>query len=142
MTTKPVERDDAALELWADIQDDPCAIVACSDRWKAVAAKIGCTLHGFNDGRSASFITPDGNVIEVGPKFRTIIASLSTQVVGDTIERPAPQAIDQLVAAAKALADKLNETGPCDLANGVCGVPRFGDELAELCDALAKGTTP
>src|SRR3546814_82932 len=67
-----------ALEGWAEISGDAKAIVACGDRWKAVAAKIGCGLHGFNDGKSASFVTPDGNIIEVGPKFRLTIAALTT----------------------------------------------------------------
>lgn len=66
------------LERWADIRDDPDAIVACGERWKAVAEVIGCTLHGFNDGRAASFFTPDGNVIEIGPKFRATLAALAT----------------------------------------------------------------
>jgi hypothetical protein len=68
--------EDEALERWGDIQDDPDAIVECGERWKRVASAIGCELSGFNDGRSASFFTPDGNVIEVGPKFRAAITAL------------------------------------------------------------------
>lgn len=69
--------EDAALERWSDIADDSDAIVRCGDRWKVVAAKIGCSLHGFNDGTAASFVTPDGNVIEIGPKFRAFLANLT-----------------------------------------------------------------
>lgn len=80
MTVKPVGDveavDDAPFERWADISDDPEAICACGDRWEKVAAKIGCTLHGYNDGFCASFLTPDGTVIEVGPKFRAAIAAM------------------------------------------------------------------
>jgi hypothetical protein len=73
--TAPMSEDEA-LERWGDIQDDPDAIVECGERWKRVASAIGCELSGFNDGRSASFFTPDGNVIEVGPKFRAAITAL------------------------------------------------------------------
>lgn len=58
---------------WADMQNNPEAIVNCGDLWKLVAASIGCTLHGFDDDFHASFLTPDGNVIEIGPKFRTYL---------------------------------------------------------------------
>jgi hypothetical protein len=75
LTPAPMNEDEA-LERWGDIQDDPDAIVECGERWKRVASAIGCELSGFNDGRSASFFTPDGNVIEVGPKFRAAITAL------------------------------------------------------------------
>ena len=66
-------------ETWAEIEGDDEAVIRCGERWKAVAARIGCTLHGFNDDRSASFYTPDGNVIEIGPKFRAVIESLTNK---------------------------------------------------------------
>lgn len=87
------------METWAEIQDDDAAIIHCGDRWKAVAAMIGCTLHGYNDGRSASFVTPDGNVVEVGPKFRQAIAALSQPAT-----TPAPAAVDN-ARLAKGLTD-------------------------------------
>lgn len=74
----PEGEDVEPLERWADIQDDTDAIVKCGERWKAVAQSIGCQLHGFDDGRHASFTTPDGNVIEVGPKFRASLAALQS----------------------------------------------------------------
>jgi hypothetical protein len=73
-TEDAVER--VALKSWAEMRDDNEEIIACGERWKAVAAKIGCQLRGFNDDHGASFFTPDGNVIEVGPKFRAVIAAL------------------------------------------------------------------
>jgi len=62
-------------ESWSDIQHDDKAIVACGERWKAVARSIGCNLFGFNDGNSATFVTPDGHHIEVGPKFRSQLSA-------------------------------------------------------------------
>lgn len=66
-------------ERWADIADDTDAIIACGENWKNVAAAIGCSLQGFNDGRTASFVTPDGSTIEVGPKFRATIETLQAR---------------------------------------------------------------
>ena len=69
------ERGDDAGELlrWADMAHDDAAVIACGERWKQIAAVIGCTVHGFDDDFSASFFTPDGNVIQVGPKFRAAL---------------------------------------------------------------------
>lgn len=97
------------LEQWADIQDDPDAIIACGERWKAVAAIVGCTLHGFNDGRSASFVTPDGSVIAVGPKLRALITHLSAEIAGarKVIEVAAPMLVLYAAAVARVPADDL-----------------------------------
>ncbi len=50
------------------MSDNNIAILA--RQWQADAARIGCQLHGFDDENRASFITPDGAIINVGPKFR------------------------------------------------------------------------
>ena len=68
------------VETWAEIKDDSDAIVRCGERWKDVASVVGCQLHGFDDGRRASFLTPDGNIIEVGPKFRAALTALQDKV--------------------------------------------------------------
>lgn len=127
-----------ALERWHDIRDNPDAIVACGDRWKAAAAKIGCKLHGFNDGYAASFITPDGHVIEIGPKFRKAIsASPPTQ----------RQEYDgeALREAARALVAKLDECDPHiadaflmrEMKCGPYDGPNYSAELRDLRAALA-----
>lgn len=72
----PPAENEQEFELWSDLRDSPEAIVACGERWKQVARIVGCQLHGFDDGRSAAFLTPDGHVIEIGPKFRAILSTL------------------------------------------------------------------
>jgi len=57
----------------AEVQE----IIACADRWKATAAKIGCTVQGFDDDHGANLFTPDNNIISVGRKFRAVIDELA-----------------------------------------------------------------
>jgi hypothetical protein len=104
MTNRDIPVTDA-LERWSDIQDDTAAIIACGERWKVIAQTIGCQLHGFNDERSASFITPDGNVIEIGPKFRQALT-----IQGDTGDG----LVEREIAA---LIKKQGNSGPYPYAN-------------------------
>ena len=67
------------LKRWSEMADSEKELTACHKRWQALATKIGCTVQGFNDDFSAGFFTPDGNVIEVGPKFRAVLAELKGQ---------------------------------------------------------------
>ncbi len=66
----------APLESRSEIINDADALATCSKRWEEVAAIIGCSLYGFDDGYSAAFRTPDGNLIQVGSKFRAAISAL------------------------------------------------------------------
>ena len=98
-----------SFERWEEIADDDDAVIQCGERWKAVAAKINCTLHGFNDGRTASFVTPDGNVIEVGPKFRAALSAMPdvvAEVVAWLREREKSHPLD-LLNYGKIYADQI-----------------------------------
>lgn len=63
------------LKHWCEMRNDNSMIIACGKRWEAIASTIGCTVHGYHDDFSASFYTPDLEVIEIGPKFRTALAA-------------------------------------------------------------------
>lgn len=115
------------LEPWSAIHDDPDAIVACGERWKQVAAIIGCTLHGYNDGFGASFFTPDGGVIEVGPKFRKAIAALTAHSDGWR----------EGVEAAAKVAEDL----PLQLPDAHASIYGHADDIAAAIRNLAQETT-
>lgn len=111
--------DVKALERWSDIQNDPDAIVACGERWKSVAGVIGCTLLGFNDGLSASFTTPDGNVIEVGAGLRTALTDLQARLEAAEAENAKlREALGELIGAVD---DLIADSG------GVYGLHMNGD---------------
>lgn len=61
------------------MQTDEQSALDQASVWKNLARYLGCGLHGFNDERSAGFITPDGEVIEIGPKFREQIEALQRE---------------------------------------------------------------
>ena len=110
MTDKPAPVEQ--VETWSEIQHSPAKIVACGERWKGVARIIGCELYGFDDGRSASFTTPDGNVIEVGSKFRAAIEA----------RQPPAARVAELEAENARLREALETALDTLEMEGVCGV--------------------
>ena len=75
--------DVGSLEEWKDIRNRPKAIKTCMVRWQSIANSIGCTLLGFNDGKNATFISPDGDAFQVREKFRAAISEVATQAEAD-----------------------------------------------------------
>ena len=111
------------VETWSEIQHSPAKIVACGERWKGVARIIGCELYGFDDGRSASFTTPDGNVIEVGSKFRAAIEARQPLAARVAELEAGLQAINRLTSAGNRTWNEMlrDMNLACDTARALLG---------------------